>query len=107
MSVTEVTVAQFRRYVETAQARPRATRRGFSTVYDLRSGNFVRRSGVDWRSGYDGRAAGPDDPVLHVSVRDAVMRRQLLVQHMPGSPAALAVSQLAGKFESTLLPPAS
>ena len=42
-----------------------------------------------------------------VSVRDAVMRRQLLVQHMPGSPAALAVSQLAGKFESTLLPPAS
>ncbi|WP_245593911.1 MinD/ParA family protein [Comamonas badia] len=45
----------------------------------------------------------PADP----SVRDAVMRRQLLVQHMPGSPAALAVSQLAGKFESTLLPPAS
>lgn len=71
MSVTEVTVAQFRRYVAAAQARPRATRRGFSTVYDLRGGNFVRRSGVDWRSGYDGRAAGPDDPVLHVSVRDA------------------------------------
>ncbi len=45
----------------------------------------------------------PADP----SVRDAVMRRQLLVQHMPGSPAALAVSQLAGKFENTLLPPTS
>ena len=71
MSVTEVTVAQFRRFVEIEQARPRATRRGFSTVYDARSGNFVRRSGVDWRSGYDGRPAGADDPVLHVSVRDA------------------------------------
>src|SRR5690606_18319050 len=29
------------------------------------------RSGVDWRSGYDGRPADPDEPVLHVSVRDA------------------------------------
>ena len=41
----------------------------------------------------------PADP----TVRDAVMRRQLLLQHMPGSPAALAVSQLAAKVESTLL----
>ncbi len=40
------------------------------------------------------------------SVRDAVMRRQLLVQHMPGCPAALAMAQLANKIESTLLKPA-
>ena len=37
------------------------------------------------------------------SVRDAVMRRQLLIQQMPGSPAALAIAQLAGKIESSLL----
>lgn len=71
MSITEVTVAQFRRFVEQTGYRPRATRRGHSLVYDERSGNFVRRSGVDWQSGYDGRAAGPNDPVMHVSVRDA------------------------------------
>ena len=71
MSLTEVTVAEFGRFVASAGARPRATRRGNSLVYDERSGNFVRRSGVDWRSGYDGRPAGPGDPVLHVSVRDA------------------------------------
>jgi len=71
MSLTEVTVAEFGRFVEQAGARPRATRRGNSTVYDERSGNFVRRSGVDWRSGYDGRPAAPGDPVMHVSVRDA------------------------------------
>lgn len=41
----------------------------------------------------------PADP----SVRDAVMRRQLLMQHMPGCPAALAVAQLAGKIETTLI----
>lgn len=71
MSLTEVTVAEFGRYVAQAGARPRATRRGNSIVYDERSGNFARRSGADWRSGYDGRPAGPNDPVLHVSVRDA------------------------------------
>lgn len=37
------------------------------------------------------------------SVRQAVMRRQLLMQSMPGSPAAMAISQLAGKLEDTLI----
>lgn len=41
------------------------------------------------------------------SVRDAVMRRQLLMLQMPGCPAALAVAQLANKVESTLLAPAA
>lgn len=37
------------------------------------------------------------------SVRQAVMRRQLLLQTTPGCPAALAVSQLAGKIADTLI----
>ena len=41
------------------------------------------------------------------SVREAVMRRQLLMQQMPGCPAALAVAQLASKIETTLLKPAN
>jgi flagellar biosynthesis protein FlhG len=41
----------------------------------------------------------PSDP----SVRQAVMRRQLLVQSTPGCPAALAISQLAGKLEDTII----
>lgn len=40
----------------------------------------------------------PADP----AVRQAVMRRQLLLQAMPGSPAALAISQLAAKVEETV-----
>ena len=39
------------------------------------------------------------------SVRDAVMRRQLLMLQMPGCPAALAVAQLANRVESTMLTP--
>lgn len=71
MAMTEVTVADFARFVKAANARPRATRRGHSIVYDERSGNFIRRSGVDWQSDYDGGRALGNQPVMHVSVRDA------------------------------------
>lgn len=40
----------------------------------------------------------PVDP----AVRQAVMRRQLLLQAMPGSPAALAITQLAVKVEDMI-----
>lgn len=42
----------------------------------------------------------PADP----SVRQAVMRRQLLLQNTPGCPAALAISQLALKLQETVIP---
>ncbi|MBN5142214.1 formylglycine-generating enzyme family protein [Stenotrophomonas maltophilia] len=71
MAITEVTVGDFERYVKATNARPRASRRGHSVVYDERSGNFIRRSGVDWRSDYDGGRAMGNAPVMHVSVRDA------------------------------------
>ncbi len=38
-----------------------------------------------------------------LSVRQAIMRRQLLMQAMPGCPAALAISQLAGKLEDAII----
>lgn len=71
MSRAEVTVAEFRRFMQTRVHRARAERRGHSIVYDERSGNFVRRSGVDWRSDYVGNPAADDAPVLHVSHGDA------------------------------------
>ncbi|MFT4196418.1 MAG: formylglycine-generating enzyme family protein [Pseudoxanthomonas sp.] len=71
LSRSQVTVAEFGRFVQASGYRPRATRRGHSVVYDERSGNFARRSGVDWRSDYAGNPAAPEQPVIHVSVRDA------------------------------------
>lgn len=41
------------------------------------------------------------------SVRQAIMRRQLLMQTMPGSAAAMAISQLALKIEETVAPKAA
>jgi formylglycine-generating enzyme required for sulfatase activity len=71
MSVTEVTVGDYRRFVAATGRRTRADRRGYSMAYDERSGNFARDSGVDWRSDYAGAQAGDDLPVLHVSAKDA------------------------------------
>ncbi|PHM21560.1 MAG: cobyrinic acid a,c-diamide synthase [Curvibacter sp. PD_MW3] len=41
----------------------------------------------------------PEDP----TVRQAIMRRQLLMQNTPGCPAGMAISQLALKIEETIL----
>jgi formylglycine-generating enzyme required for sulfatase activity len=71
MAIREITVGEFRRFIAATGHRTRAARRGFSMVYDERSGNFVRRSGVDWHSDYLGRPADDGLPVLHVSARDA------------------------------------
>ncbi len=71
MGVREVTVGEFRRFVDATGYQSRAVRRGFSMAYDERTGNFLRRSNVDWRSDYAGRPAGDTLPVLHVSAKDA------------------------------------
>ena len=71
MGRTEVTVGQFRRFIDATGHETRAERRGFSTVYDERRGNLVKHSGVDWRHGYTGAPADDAMPVLHVSARDA------------------------------------
>ena len=71
MSITEVTVGDFRRFINATGRQTRAARRGYSMAYDERSGNFVRMSGVDWRSDYAGNPAADELPVLHVSARDA------------------------------------
>jgi formylglycine-generating enzyme required for sulfatase activity len=71
MSITEVTVGDYRRFINATGRETRAQRRGYSMAYDERSGNFARVSGVDWRSDYAGNPADENLPVLHVSARDA------------------------------------
>lgn len=71
LSRTEVTVAEYGRFIAASGYRTTAARRGYSMVYEQRSGNFVRRNGIDWRHDDQGNVAGSDLPVLHVSARDA------------------------------------
>ena len=58
---------------------------------------------VTTESGRSMRLVHMGDIPADSAVRDAVMRRQLLLVHTPGCPAALAISQLANKIEEALL----
>ena len=58
---------------------------------------------VTTHSGQPLRLIHMGDIPVDQSVKDAVMRRQLLVKTMPGSAAALAVSQLAHRLKSVLV----
>jgi len=40
-----------------------------------------------------------------VAVKEAVMRRQLLLTQTPGSPAGVAVTQIAGRLAETVIVP--
>ncbi|MEJ2385052.1 MAG: SUMF1/EgtB/PvdO family nonheme iron enzyme [Xanthomonadales bacterium] len=69
---TEVTVAQFRVFVERTGYRTDAEKLGFSHVYDHYSGRLARRDKVTWTMDYEGREADDDLPVVHVTWNDAV-----------------------------------
>ncbi len=62
---------------------------------------------VSTDSGRPMRLLHMGDIPADTAVRDAVMRRQLLLLQMPGCPAALAIAQLANKIDTTLLSPAT
>jgi len=68
---TEISVAEFRVFVEATGHVSTAERVGSSIVYDERTGRMVERRGVDWRRNYAGAPARETDPVVHVSWEDA------------------------------------
>jgi formylglycine-generating enzyme required for sulfatase activity len=71
LAQTEVTVGDFRLFVNDTGYRTDAEEAGASRVYDLNSGRMDRQSGIDWRHDYAGSQASDDLPVLHVSWNDA------------------------------------
>ncbi len=68
---TEITVGDFRLFVDDTGYRTEAEEAGASRVYDLNSGRMDRQSGINWRHDYAGEEASDDLPVLHVSWNDA------------------------------------
>ncbi len=72
MAKTEITVGQFRQFIESSGYITRATQRGLSTVFDEKGGSMINRDGVDWRYDHLGRLAKEDLPVVHVNLVDAM-----------------------------------
>lgn len=76
----EITVGEFRAFVERTGHATDAERRGYSTVYNHASGRLTQRRDITWEHAYDGRKAADDDPVLHVSWNDATAYAQWLAR---------------------------
>ena len=68
----EITVADFKRFVDASRYRTWATRVGHSTVYDEKGGVFSEHEDVDWRRDHVGRIASPALPVVHIALQDAL-----------------------------------
>lgn len=71
LAETEVTVGQYRRFVDATSHRTHAERQRRSTIYDERSGSMREVRGTNWRHNEAGEPAGDDDPVVHVAWADA------------------------------------
>lgn len=72
LSRTEITVAQFRLFIEETGYTTDAERNGSSRIYREGSGRIDEQRGIDWRNDYLGEQADDDLPVIHVSYNDAL-----------------------------------
>lgn len=71
MGRTEVTVGQFRAFVNATGYRPTSAAGTGSSIYDEKTGGMVDKSGVTWEDDHAGKRADANLPVIHVSWNDA------------------------------------
>ncbi|MDE1962139.1 MAG: formylglycine-generating enzyme family protein, partial [Xanthomonadaceae bacterium] len=74
----DVSVGEFRVFVDDSGYATDAEKAGASSVYDEDSGRIIDRRGITWRDDYLGHAAADDLPVIHVSWNDAIAYTQWL-----------------------------
>ena len=67
----EVTVGEFRSFIDQSGYVTDAERAGGSTVYDELSARLAEKKGMSWKMDFEGHPARPDEPVVHVSWNDA------------------------------------
>ncbi len=76
----EVTVGQFRRFVEATGYETDAERAGESRLYMRGSGRITERRRITWEDDFVGEPAVEDVPVLHVSWNDAAAYAEWLAE---------------------------
>jgi formylglycine-generating enzyme required for sulfatase activity len=68
----EVTVAEFEQFITATGYKTEAERFGWSAVFDLKTGEWTRSDGADWRHPEGpGSSAQPSEPVCQISWNDA------------------------------------
>lgn len=71
VSRTEITVGQFRQFINATGYVTASLKNGKATVYDETTGTLAEKSGVTWQDDHLGRKAKPELPVIHISWEDA------------------------------------
>lgn len=71
MSQTEITVGQFREFINATGYVTTAQQNNRATVYDESTGSLGEKANVNWQHDHLGERASPDLPVIHVSWNDA------------------------------------
>jgi len=72
MDEHEVTVAEFAKFVETADYKTESEKFGWSGVFEVETGNWVKADGANWRHPEDKNLVARDDePVCQISWNDA------------------------------------
>ena len=68
---SEVSVLEFRAFVDATGHTTDAEKLGVSAIYDEKTGRMTKTKRVNWRRSYNGSRARDSDPVVHISWNDA------------------------------------
>lgn len=67
----EITVGQFRQFIESTAYQTRSNKQGWSLIFDEKGGSMTKRNNIDWHHDHLGRIAKEELPVVHVNWHDA------------------------------------
>ena len=93
VSKHEVTVGDFKRFVEATQYKTTAEQANRAKIYDEGTGRFKHKFNINWRHDYLGKLASDDLPVIHVSWHDANAYAQWLANNTGESYRLLSESE--------------
>lgn len=80
LAEAEITVAQFRAFINDTGYVTDAETAGESTIYNVLAGSLKDEAGVTWQQDFQGQDANDEDPVVHVSWNDATAYAQWLAE---------------------------
>jgi len=72
ISQNEISVQDFKLFIDNSDYQSDADKNNRSRVYDLRTGRLKNKNHTNWQRNYIGKKAKDDDPVIHVSWNDAM-----------------------------------